>query len=81
MMIEGMGFLLAGSRRLCYIGSWILLEGSWSAMKYRGIRKICEGRFITRYDVDYETAEGRSKTYEIISRWRICKTRRRIPWS
>ena len=43
-------------------------------MKYRGIRKICEGRFITRYDVDYETAEGRSKTYEIISRNRDLRT-------
>lgn len=37
-------------------------------MKYRGIRKVHEGRFITRYDVDYLTAEGREKTYEIISR-------------
>ena len=37
-------------------------------MKYSGIRKIHEGKFITRYDVDYMTAEGRSKTYEIISR-------------
>ena len=37
-------------------------------MKYQGIRKIHEGRFITRYDVDYVTAEGHPKTYEIISR-------------
>ncbi len=37
-------------------------------MKYQGIRKIHEGRFITRYDVDYVTAEGNAKTYEIISR-------------
>ena len=37
-------------------------------MKYQGIRKIHEGRFITRYDVDYVTAEGRPKTYEMISR-------------
>lgn len=37
-------------------------------MQYKGIRKIHEGRFITRYDVDYVTAEGRDKTYEIISR-------------
>ena len=28
-------------------------------MKYQGIRKIHEGKFITRYDVDYVTAEGR----------------------
>ena len=37
-------------------------------MKYLGIRKIHGGRFITRYDVDYITAEGKPKTYEIISR-------------
>ena len=37
-------------------------------MKYQGIKKIHEGKFITRYDVDYITAEGRTKTYEIISR-------------
>ncbi len=43
-------------------------------MKYQGIRKVCEGRFITRYDVDYLTAEGRSKTYEIISRSRSIET-------
>ena len=37
-------------------------------MKYQSIRKIHEGRFITRYDVDYITAEGNPKTYEMISR-------------
>ncbi len=37
-------------------------------MKYQRIKKIHQGRFITRYDVDYVTAEGHSKTYEIISR-------------
>ena len=37
-------------------------------MKYQGIKKIHEGKFITRYDVDYLTAKGRTKTYEIISR-------------
>ena len=43
-------------------------------MQYRGIRKIQEGRFITRYDVDYTTAEGNSKTYEIVSRNRDIRT-------
>ena len=43
-------------------------------MEYRGIRKIHEGRFITRYDVDYITAEGNPKTYEIISRNRNIQT-------
>lgn len=37
-------------------------------MEYKGIRKIHEGKFITRYDVDYITAQGNLKTYEIISR-------------
>jgi ADP-ribose pyrophosphatase len=37
-------------------------------MKYQGIRKIHEGKYITRYDVDYVTEEGNPKTYEIISR-------------
>ena len=37
-------------------------------MKYQGIRKMHEGKFITRYDVDYVTEEGHPKTYEIISR-------------
>ena len=43
-------------------------------MKYQGIRKIHEGKFITRYDVDYVTAEGNPKTYEIISRNRNIQT-------
>ena len=43
-------------------------------MKYNGIRKVHEGKYITRYDVDYVTAEGRSKTYEIISRNRDIRT-------
>ena len=43
-------------------------------MKYQGIRKVCEGQFITRYDVEYITAEGHPKTYEIISRNRNIET-------
>ena len=43
-------------------------------MKFQGIRKVCEGKFITRYDVDYVTAEGNSKTYEMISRNRNIQT-------
>lgn len=37
-------------------------------MEYQEIRKVHEGKFITRYDVDYVTAEGNPKTYEMISR-------------
>ena len=37
-------------------------------MKYKSTRKVHEGKFITRYDVDYVTEEGHEKTYEMISR-------------
>ena len=43
-------------------------------MEYQGIHKVHEGKFITRYDVDYVTAEGNPKTYEIISRNRNIQT-------
>jgi ADP-ribose pyrophosphatase len=37
-------------------------------MKFKGIEKKEEGKFITRYDVEYETADSKEKVYEIISR-------------
>ena len=37
-------------------------------MKFKGIKKGDEGKFITRYDIAYETVDGQSKNYEIISR-------------
>ncbi len=37
-------------------------------MKYKGIEKKYEGKFITRYDISYETEDGQEKLYEIISR-------------
>ena len=37
-------------------------------MKFKGIEKKTEGRFITRYDISYETEDGKEKLYEIISR-------------
>ena len=43
-------------------------------MQYKGIQKVLEGKFITRYDVEYVTAEGHPKTYEIISRNRDIQT-------
>ena len=30
-------------------------------MEFKGITKREEGRFITRYDVEYETVDGRQK--------------------
>ena len=37
-------------------------------MKYISIKKVLGGRFIHRYDITYETEEGREKIYEMISR-------------
>ncbi|MBQ1394494.1 MAG: NUDIX hydrolase [Lachnospiraceae bacterium] len=37
-------------------------------MKWIGIKKKEQGKFITRYDVTYETEDGNSKVYEMISR-------------
>ena len=37
-------------------------------MKFVGIEKKEQGRFITRYDVKYETVDGILKNYEMISR-------------
>jgi ADP-ribose pyrophosphatase len=37
-------------------------------MEYRGIQKVHEGKFIIRYDVTYETKDGKTKVYELISR-------------
>ena len=39
-----------------------------NSLQFQDIRKVHEGKFITRYDVDYVTAEGNLKTYEMISR-------------
>ena len=43
-------------------------------MLYKGINKIHEGKFITRYDVEYMTAEGNAKTYEMVSRNKDIRT-------
>lgn len=37
-------------------------------MEFRGIQKREEGKFITRYDITYETVDKQEKVYEIISR-------------
>ncbi|MBR5348276.1 MAG: NUDIX hydrolase [Lachnospiraceae bacterium] len=37
-------------------------------MKFKKIEKVHQGRFITRYDVTYETEGGHEKVYEMISR-------------
>lgn len=43
-------------------------------MEYKGIKKINEGKFITRYDIEYETNDHQKKVYEIISRDKDIKT-------
>ncbi|MCQ2442053.1 MAG: NUDIX hydrolase [Oscillospiraceae bacterium] len=37
-------------------------------MKFKGMTKVHEGRFLTRYDLHYETEAGTPKDYEMISR-------------
>ncbi|MGN0160965.1 MAG: NUDIX hydrolase [Lachnospiraceae bacterium] len=37
-------------------------------MKFKGIKKLDEGKFITRYNLTYETVDQREKVYEMISR-------------
>ena len=37
-------------------------------MEFKGITKKEEGKFITRYDIAYETVDNKEKIYEIISR-------------
>ena len=37
-------------------------------MKFIGINKVHQGKFITRYNCTYETSEGNLKEYELISR-------------
>ena len=44
-------------------------------MKFLGIKKVNQGRFITRYDVSYETSEGSIKNYEMVSRNPDMKTK------
>lgn len=37
-------------------------------MEWKGIEKKEEGKFITRYDITYETVDHKEKVYEMISR-------------
>ena len=37
-------------------------------MKFQSIEKVHDGAYIHRYDITYETADGRKKIYEMISR-------------
>lgn len=44
-------------------------------MKLKNIVKMHEGKYITRYDISYETADGKKKVYEMISRDHNIKSR------
>ena len=37
-------------------------------MEFQSIKKVHEGKFITRYDLQYKTVSGNVKNYEMISR-------------
>ena len=37
-------------------------------MKFESIKKVHEGEFIHRYDISYQTENGKKKVYEMISR-------------
>lgn len=37
-------------------------------MKFKSIKKVLEGKYIHRYDISYETEDGKNKVYEMISR-------------
>ena len=37
-------------------------------MKFLGINKVSEGKYLTKYDITYETASQNRKNYEMVSR-------------
>ena len=43
-------------------------------MNFKGIEKKEAGKFITRYDITYETVDNQKKVYEIISRKKDMET-------
>ena len=47
-------------------------------MKFLGLKKLHQGRFITRYDLRYETAGGKEKVYEMVSRSSGIKSQRQL---
>lgn len=47
-------------------------------MKFVGIEKKEQGKFINRYDITYETADHKQKVYEMISRNREMTTREEL---
>lgn len=47
-------------------------------MVFQKIKKICDGKFIHRYDITYEMEDGKEKVYEMISRNPDIKDRKEL---
>lgn len=47
-------------------------------MRFNGISKVHQGKFISRYDISYTTEDGKNKNYEIISRDKNLKTLKQL---
>ena len=47
-------------------------------MEFKGIKKLHSGKFITRYDIAYETVDHKEKIYEMISRNPDLKTQEEL---
>lgn len=47
-------------------------------MQWKGIQKKEEGKFITRYDISYETVDHQEKIYEMISRNKNIQTQEEL---
>ncbi|MCM1158032.1 MAG: NUDIX hydrolase [Bacteroidales bacterium] len=47
-------------------------------MEFKGIEKKEQGKFITRYDITYETVDRKKKVYEMISRNKNLTTREEL---
>ena len=43
-------------------------------MKFIGIQKVSEGKFLTKYDITYESDEHRLKNYEMVRRQKELRT-------
>ena len=47
-------------------------------MRFLGLRKLHQGRFVTRYDLSYRTGSGREKVYEMVSRQNDISSQRQL---
>lgn len=47
-------------------------------MKFLGINKVSEGKFLVKYDIAYETREHHLKNYEMVSRSHDLKTQEQL---